>query len=111
MDKAEISCSVKRDEDKVPESMTWYATEGNADGRECEAAFFSFWSQKDNNSYHLNLWSKDMTQEAMKRLTLNSLVTLADALKSATTEQELANDLQEFADFFATKAKLTPDEE
>ncbi len=105
--KAEIRCEVQRDQENVPEKMNWSASEGNPEGLDCQAALFSFWSKEDDNSFHLNLWTKEMTQEEMKRFTLNTLVTLAGNLEKATEEKELAEDLHQFAEFFAKKAEIS----
>ena len=62
----------------------------------------------DNNPelLRIDLWTKDMRVDHMKKMYHQTLLALADGLERATSEAEAAEDLRAFARHFAERLKL-----
>ncbi len=54
----------------------------------------------------LDLWTKDFQTNEMDRLMYHTLRTLADTYYKATKNQTLANQMQQFAQFFGEETEI-----
>ncbi len=100
--RSEIKFQVELDENKVPENIKWSASEkdkGNSD-----ATLISIWDQKEKNTLRLDLWTKEMKIEEMNMFFYQTLNTLSQTFKRATSNETLAKDLHDFADYFGRKS-------
>jgi gliding motility-associated protein GldC len=103
----EISIKVALDENNVPEQIKWSA-EGMADETSAKAVLLSLWDEKEQNTFKIDLWTKDMTVDEMKKFFFQTFVTMADSLERSTGEDGLADALRDFADFFGEKLAIIP---
>ena len=74
--------------------------------RPCHATMLTIWDEKENTTLRIDLWSKDMLVENMKKFFYENLMTMADTYQRATTEDDLSNDIRKFAREFGVKAGL-----
>lgn len=101
----EIKINVSLDANKVPEKISWEASEG-AGKQDCGAALMAIWDRKENSALRIDLWDKDFTMDEMKMLVHQTVLTLADSYERATSDKKLAGDMRDFGHYFAVEAKL-----
>lgn len=106
MKTSEIKISVTLDENKLPVSMNWQADDAGEKGN-CKALMLSLWDANEQNTLRIDLWTKDMTVDEMKKFFHQTLLTMSDTLKRATGEDKITGDMKDFCDYFAEKMELT----
>jgi gliding motility-associated protein GldC len=107
MKKSEIKINISLDDEKIPQTITWEATDSGIDGsKACKATMLTVWDAAENTTLRIDLWTKDMLVDDMKRFFYESLVTMADTYQRATQDAVLAGDMKKFADEFGRKSEL-----
>jgi gliding motility-associated protein GldC len=104
--KSEIKITVGLDENRVPETLHWDATDGGITNEKAKAMMLSVWDEASNDTLRIDLWTKDMLMDDMKRFFHQSFVAMADSFERATNEHAMAADLRDFAAHFAEKMDL-----
>ena len=106
---SDINFKIHLDENKVPEKIDWSASD-TGDESSCKAILLALWDEKENNTLRIDLWTKEMAIDDMKRFFHQSIVTMADTFERATNEDEMAKEMREFGNTFAEKmGLLTPE--
>jgi gliding motility-associated protein GldC len=114
MNKSTISIDVHLDENKIPEKLSWSATQSTADvPQEAKAMMLSFWDGREKAALRIDLWTKDMMMDEMADFVYQNMMTMADGFERATRQAELARDMKTFAKAFLEKfqqnlAKASP---
>ena len=104
MTKSTITIDVQLDDKRVPESISWSATESTADNaRAAKALLLAFWDGTDKTALRMDLWTKEMMVDEMADFYYQTIMTMADSFDRATHQHELVNDLKTFANDFYTK--------
>ena len=107
MNKSEIKFTVQLDENNIPVSIDWQATDSGADGNlPCKALMVSLWDPNENHTLRIDLWTKEMLVDEMKKFYHQSLVSMADTFQRATGEEKMAGDMKDFSEYFAEKMGL-----
>jgi gliding motility-associated protein GldC len=109
--KSLISIHVEMDENRVPETITWDAEDGGVQNEEAKAIMLSIWDSQSHDTLRIDLWTKDMLMDDMKRFFQQTILSMADSYERATNENELAETMRQFADYFARESKLMDDKE
>lgn len=101
---SEIKFKISLDENQVPEQIQWSA-EGSEKNKETlsRAIMLALWDQEENNTLRIDLWTKDMMVDEMKKFTCQNIITLADAFERSTGELEVAKEIREFGKNIAKK--------
>lgn len=112
MKKAEIKITVELDEENVPSTLTWESTDGdNGEALPAKAMFLALWDHQYQNSLRIDLWTKDMPLDEMKRFFYETLQTLGDTFLRASaqdpTAEAIIGDLRDYCDHFAEKMEIT----
>ncbi len=109
MKDSEIKFIVSLDENKVPEKIQWEASDSGVAGRkDCSATMLSIWDSKDNTTMRIDLWTKDMPVDDMKRFFYESFLSMADTYQRATLDPFGAQEIRKFSETFAQKIELFP---
>jgi len=104
MNKSTISIDVHLDGDKIPERLSWSATQSTADEpQDAKAMMLSFWDGKEKAAMRIDLWTKDMMMDEMADFVYQNMMTMADGFERATRQTELARDMKTFAKAFMQK--------
>jgi gliding motility-associated protein GldC len=104
MHTSKISVEVMLDPDKVPESISWNATDSTAAmDQKAKAMMLSFWDGADKSALRIDLWTKDMMVDEMGDFYYQTLMTMADTFGRATQQKELVEDMKKFALAFQKK--------
>ena len=104
MNKSSITIDILLDPNKVPEQISWVASDSNADmAQKAKAMCLAFWDGADKTAMRIDLWTKDMMVDEMADFYYQMLMTMADTLKRATQQQVLTDDMKKFAKEFFDK--------
>ncbi len=104
MHKSNISINVHLDNNKVPESIFWKATDSNADMEQpAKAMMLAFWDGADKSALRIDLWTKDMMVDEMADFFYQVMMTMADTFQRATKSDELSTEMKDFAKTFIGK--------
>ena len=103
---SDIHLQVTTDENKVPTSIRWSASDAGISQAEAKAFALSVWNGKEALS--IDLWDKDMTVDEMKVFVCQSMMTLADALERATQDARAAGAIRGFTSELAERLGVGP---
>lgn len=102
-----IHIEVTLDEEKVPEAITWHATDSTAEGQnEARAMMLSFWDNAEKNALRIDLWTKKMMVDEMADFMYQAIMGMADTFQRATRDDALAADLKKAAADFIQQFRL-----
>lgn len=105
MKKAEIKFTITLDENNLPVSIEWEASDSGQKSTS-KAMMLTMWDEKEKNTMRIDLWTKDMMVDEMKQFVHQNMMTLADTFKRATGEEEMAQEMHRFGNFFAEKMAI-----
>lgn len=98
MTDSNINIKVQLDAEKVPQQISWHASETSADEpQKAKAMCLAFWDGIEKSAMRIDLWTKDMMVDEMADFYYQIFVTMADTFERATKHTELTNDLRKFA--------------
>ena len=66
----------------------------------------ALWDQQYQNTLRLDLWTKDMPVDEMKRFFYETLMTMGDSFLKATNETNIVEVLRDYCAHFAEKMEL-----
>ncbi len=96
-----IIIDVHTDENRVPEALTWKATDTSADEpQKSKAMMLSFWDGAEKTALRIDLWTKDMMIDEMADFFYQTMMTMADTYGRATKQTEQVEDMKKFAQDF-----------
>jgi gliding motility-associated protein GldC len=104
MSQSTISIHVGMDENKIPSSISWSATDTSADNAQKAKAFMlSFWDGAEKTALRIDLWTKEMMIDEMADFFYQTFMTMADTYGRATNYHEQVADMKKFAQDFIQK--------
>jgi len=99
---SEIKFTVTLDANRIPENITWHATDAGMDNAlDTKAIMISVFDTDSEETLRMDLWTKEMRVDEMKRFFHQTIVSMADTLQRATNEDKAAADMREFGQHFA----------
>lgn len=105
--KSEINIEVVTDENRIPEAITWSAEDGDVHKEEAKALMLSVWDSKSQETLRIDLWTKDMPVDEMKKFFHQTLVSMSDTFNRATQDEKMTATMKDFCDYFAEKLEIT----
>jgi gliding motility-associated protein GldC len=106
MKQSEITIGVTLDENHVPESLEWTAQDGGIEREAAKAILLSVWDHKAQETLRIDLWTKDMPVDEMKKFFHQTLVSMTDTFLRATGDEKMADTMKDFCDYFGEKMNL-----
>ena len=104
MPKSSIVIDVELDGGKVPEKISWNASDTTADAaRDAKAMMLAFWDGADKTAMRIDLWTKDMMVDEMADFFYQTFMTMAETYQRATQDAVLVSDIRKFAKEFYGK--------
>lgn len=103
---SEIKFLINLDENRVPEKLQWTAQDGGVNAEEAKAIMLSIWDSKQQETLRIDLWTKDMPVDEMKKFFHQTLVAMSDTFQRATNDERMADTMKDFCDYFAEKMDL-----
>jgi gliding motility-associated protein GldC len=108
MKQSEINFKVELDNNNVPEKIWWDATEKPEPGlSETKAISISLWDHVQKNTMRIDLWSKEMPVEEMKRFYIDCLGGLAQSILSSTGDEAMSQEINAMCDRLAKQITNT----
>lgn len=105
MKQSEIKFTVTLDENNMPQKIDWGASDGGITSSS-DAIMLSVWDAKEKNTLRIDLWTKEMMVDEMKKFYHQSLVSMADTLDRATSEKDAAKAMRAFAQEFGERLNV-----
>ena len=106
MSKSTITINVEMDEDRVPESISWNASDTSVErAQKAKAMMLSFWDGSEKSALRIDLWTKDMMVDEMADFFYQTMMTMADSYGRATKQDETVDEMKKFAKNFYGKFK------
>jgi gliding motility-associated protein GldC len=105
-----IKLEISLDKDRLPEKIEWTAS-GNEGGQKEEIAkafFLTLFDPVSRDTMQMDLWTKEMQVIEMDRFVFQTLNAVSDLYFRATRNQELANDMKKFTQYFGQKTEILP---
>lgn len=93
MKKSTINFTVQLDEKNVPEKIVWDASEKPEPGsEETKSMSIALWDHVQKNTLRIDLWTKDMPVDEMKRFYIDCIGGLAQSMMSSTGDEYMAGE-------------------
>lgn len=103
--RSNINIQIELDNDKMPEIIEWNAPDGGVDGyQQAKAILLGLWDGEEKSALRIDLWTKKMMVDEMNDFFYQTFFGMAETYTRATKNEELANELKEFAKSFHKKA-------
>ncbi|HMG08112.1 gliding motility protein GldC [Mucilaginibacter lappiensis] len=107
MKTAEIKLTVNLDDNNVPETIMWESTDSaSKEALPVKSFMLALWDQNYKNTLRIDLWTKDMPVDEMKRFFYETLQTMGDSFLRATGEKNIVEDLRDYCAHFADKMEI-----
>lgn len=104
MIKSSITIDVDLDDNRVPESIEWRASDSTADTpQKAKAMMVGFWDGQEKTALRIDLWTQKMMVDEMADFYYQTFITMADTFDRATRQTELVNEMKAFAHRFYDK--------
>ena len=112
MSKSQIVFDIELDKENVPEKISWLATDNPQGDKpaETKAVSIALWDQEAKQSLRIDLWSKDMPVDEMKKFYIECIAGLGDSIKRSTNDDEMALQIHEFCGKLVDHVKNTSQE-
>ena len=94
MKKSTIQFSIDLDQNNVPNKILWEATDKPDPGlSETKSISLSLWDHQQQNTLRIDLWTKDMPVNEMKRFYIDCLGGLAQSALTATGDEYISSEI------------------
>ena len=101
MHESTIQVKIQLDEQKIPQSIDWSATDSTAhEAQAARAMMLTFWDPTDKTALRIDLWTKDMMADEMADFFYQNLMGMSDSYLRATQDKALAESFKTFAKTF-----------
>src|ERR1039458_7316302 len=81
----ELKFTVQVDENHLPLAIDWETDDGNERSKS-KSVLIGLWDSNEKNTLRIDLWTKEMSVDEMKRFFHQNLLSMADTFKKATGE-------------------------
>jgi gliding motility-associated protein GldC len=93
MKKSTINFTVQLDNNNVPDKIFWDATDKpDPELSETKSITLALWDHTQKNTLRIDLWTKDMPVEEMKKFYIDCIGGLAQSILTATGDEVMANE-------------------
>ncbi|HZY78721.1 MAG TPA: gliding motility protein GldC [Cyclobacteriaceae bacterium] len=94
-----IQFNIQLDGKNVPEKIEWDANDKPEGGlTETKAISISVWDHSEKNTLRIDLWTKDMPVDDMKRFYIESIGGMAQSVLRATGDEFMAQEMELLCD-------------
>ena len=95
--KSDIRISVSLNADKHPIGINWQADDSGIEGmRDAKAFMIALWDKPEKSTMRIDLWTKEMSIDEMKKFFHQNVMTLTDTYAKATNDEATAKEVKEF---------------
>jgi gliding motility-associated protein GldC len=102
MRNSNIQFNIQLDSNNVPDRIEWNATDKPEEGpSETKSISISLWDHVQKNTMRIDLWTKEMPVEEMKRFYIDCLGGLAQSVLSATGDEKMSTEINQLCEKLA----------
>ncbi|MCC9167253.1 gliding motility protein GldC [Pontibacter harenae] len=94
MKKSEIYFSIALDDNRVPEAISWRATDAGEKIHFAKAINIALWDRDEAGTMKIDLWTKDMPVEEMKYFYIDTMGAMAQSIATATSDTVMAQKIR-----------------
>jgi len=106
MKQSEIRFSIELDDQNVPEKIFWNASDSpTGQLTEAKGLAVSVWDAKEKETLRIDLWTKDLPTDEMKRMTIDTIGGLATTIRNATGDEFMANEMDRLCELLVMHVK------
>ena len=105
MKKSEVIFNIELDDNNVPETIQWDATDKPGDLDFTKAISIGIWDDSEKNTMRLDLWTKDMPMHEMKMFYIDALGGMAQSLLTATGDEAMSKRINDLCDSLGKELK------
>ena len=109
--KSDIVISVGLDKENVPVEILWKSEDGSNSFEPCKGMLLALFDEDKLDTIKLDLWTKNMQVHEMDRFMFQTLRGLADTYYKATQNTDLANQFQNFIQYFGKVTGIIEEDE
>lgn len=103
MKKSTINFTVELDQNNIPDKIFWEATEKpDPHLSETKSISIALWDHKQKNTLRIDLWTKDMPVEEMKRFFIDCIGGLGQSMLSSTGDEFMARETNSLCERLVT---------
>jgi len=104
MNKSTITIDVMMNENRVPDSIKWNASDTGAENaQKAKAMMLSFWDGAEKTALRIDLWTQDMMVDEMADFFYQTMMTMADTYGRSTKYNDQVEEMKKFAkQFYST---------
>jgi gliding motility-associated protein GldC len=104
MNKSTIKIEVGLDENRVPQSISWAASDTTIENAQKAKAFMlALWDGAEKTALRIDLWTKEMMVDEMADFFYQTMMTMADTYGRATSHTDMVDEMKKFAQDFYHK--------
>ena len=104
MNKSTITIDVQLNENRVPENITWKASDTTIENaQKAKAMMLAFWDGAEKTALRIDLWTKEMMVDEMADFFYQTMMTMAETYGKATQHHEMVDEMKKFAQDFYQK--------
>ncbi len=106
MKHSEIRFSIELDDKNIPEKIFWNATDTPESSlKEAKGLAVSVWDHKVKETLRIDLWTKDLPVDEMKRMAIDTIGGLATTIKQATGDEFMATEMDKLCELLVMHLK------
>jgi gliding motility-associated protein GldC len=90
MKTTELNFKVTVDENNLPVNISWEAPDAG-EKSECKSVMIALWDAKENNTLRIDLWTKELMVDELKKFYHQNIMTLTDTYIRATGDNATAD--------------------
>lgn len=99
MSKSKILFEVTLDKDNIPEKIVWEADQKDTPGASATNAIsIALWDQLQKNTLRIDLWTKEMTVDEMKRFYVDCLGGMSQSLLNSTGDEKMSAEINQLCE-------------
>lgn len=106
MKKSTINFTIELDQNNIPDRILWEATDKPDPGlSESKAISIALWDHTQKNTLRIDLWTKEMPIDEMKRFYIDCIGGLAQSALTATGDEFMANEVNNLCERLVANLK------
>lgn len=99
----EINFKIALDQNNIPEKIQWDASDKpDPSSSETKSISVALWDDAQKNTLRIDLWTKDMPVNEMKRFYVDCIGGLAQSVLQATGDEHMAGEINALCDRLVT---------
>ncbi len=99
MKKSTIKFEIELDQQNIPTKILWDANDKPEPGlSETKSISVSLWDDRQKSTLRIDLWTKDMPVNEMKRFHIDCIGGLAQSILTSTGDEQMASEINALCD-------------